>query len=307
MKFVQPEIFLIAKSKPDDAEISRWMTHLGCDPDVVERYAVGTVRALGHGEAAIKTSGERLVELMGRRCYLSFQPGKLNPNVSKIREDIAEYCDNILKSGHGSVLEHVYFTFAIEGVSRVFTGEMNRHRAGVAISEGSMRYIRYIDIPLTETPLLTMTAEDLADPEYIEFMNATSGYNVAHLKSVAVKKQQTRELFQKHAEITEHYYSEFCAIWHDELKPESKFSFKKHVTSLGRRIIPMGVATGGVWTANIRALRHICTMRCSEAAEEEIAVVAGKILKVMMTEEPILFHDFHLNDKGFWGPEYSKV
>ena len=262
---------------------------------------------LPDGESALKTSGERLVELMGRRCYLSFQPGKLNPNVSKIRDDIKEYCDNILKSGHGSVLEHVTFTFAIEGVSRVFTAEMNRHRAGVAVSEGSMRYIRYTNIPMSETPLLTMTAEDLADPEYIEYMHATVDDNVSHLKSVAVKKQQTRDLFQHHAELTERAYNDFCIIWRDELKPESKFSLKKHVTSLGRRIIPMGVATGGVWTANIRALRHICTMRCSEAAEEEIAVVACKILKVMMHEEPILFHDFHKNDRGFWEPVYGKV
>lgn len=301
MKFVQPEIFLIAKSKPDDTEIRRWMTHLGCDPAIVDRYASGTT------DVAVKSDGERLVELMGRRCYLSFQPGKLNPNVSKIREDIAEYCDNILKSGHGSVLEHVYFTFAIEGVSRVFTGEMNRHRAGVAISEGSMRYIRYTDIPLAETPLLTMTAEDIADPDYIAYVNAGYDDNIASFDSVAVKKHRTRELFQRHAEQTERDYAEFCAIWRDELRPESKFSFKKHVTSLGRRIIPMGVATGGVWTANIRALRHIATMRCSEAAEEEIAVVAVKILQVMMREEPILFHDFHLNDRGYWEPVYAKV
>ena len=74
-----------------------------------------------------------------------------------------------------------------------------------------------------------------------------------------------------------------------------------------RRIVPMGVATGGVWTLNVRALRHVCAMRCSAAAEEEIAVVAGMILERMMREEPSLFGDFHVDPEGYWRPVYNKV
>lgn len=296
MRFVKPEVFLIAKSKPDDDEIRRWLTHINCPPGTVAKYANG----IG------KKDGERIVELLGRRCYMSFDPG-MNPNVTKIREDIADYCTNILRSRHGSVLAHVSFTFTIEGVSRVLTGELNRHAVGAAISEGSMRYIRYTDIPLVETPLLTITDEDKQDPEWQEYTNASSGENIAHLKGTAVKKQRTRELFKRMFEIDEGGYREFCEIWAEELRPESKFRDKKHVTSLGRRFIGMGVATGGGWTYNIRALRNICEQRCSEAAEEEIAVVAGKMLEIMMREEPSLFHDFHLNDSGYWTPQFSKV
>ena len=82
---------------------------------------------------------------------------------------------------------------------------------------------------------------------------------------------------------------------------------KAYGSSLMRRIIPMGVATGGIWTLNIRALRHVCTMRCAESAEEEITVVAGKMLEIMMKEEPSLFGDFHPNEKGYWTPKYDKV
>ena len=39
------------------------------------------------------------------------------------------------------------------------------------------------------------------------------------------------------------------------------FHEKKHKTSFMRRFAPDGVATGLVWTANIRALRHTIEMR----------------------------------------------
>jgi len=281
MRFVKPEVFLIAKSIPEKSELSRWLKSLGCSPQTVDHYADGSTA----GEC-VKTNGERITELAGRRCYLSFEIG-LNPNVQRIRADIAEYCENLLRVGHGSVLEHVTFTFAIENVSRVFTGEMNRHRAGMAISEGSMRFIKYNDIPIVETPLLTVTEADT--------------------HATILKKQHTRDVFETIVRSIERAYDDLAFIWKDELKPESKFADKKHITSMMRRIIPMGVATGGVWTANIRALRHLCTMRCAEPAEEEIAVVCGKILEIMMREEPILFGDFHPNEKGYWTPKYFKV
>ena len=306
MRFKQPEIFLIAQTKPNDSEIARWLQYLGCDDETVQKYSSGKARITGgFDEGAVKTHGERIVELAGRRCYLAFQKG-LNSNVQRIREDIAEYCTNILKQKHGSVLEHVYYSFAIEGVSRVFTGEMNRHRAGMAISEGSMRFIAYDDIPLTETPMLALTDSQI-DDQLREYMAATVDDNVSHLTSLPVKKQRTRELFRECCYQIEHYYKQLRVVWNEELKPESKFKDKKHITSLLRRIIPMGVATGGVWTGNIRALRHLCTMRCAESAEEEICFTATKILEVMMREEPTLFGDFKQDANGFYAPVYEKV
>ena len=302
MKFVQPEVFLIAKSTVQDAEVAEWLRRLGCSEQTISNY--GDTRD-SHG-LSLKTNGERLIEMAGRRCYLSFQPD-LNPNVTRIRADITEYCENILRQSHGSVLEHASFTFAIEGVSRVFTGEMNRHRAGVAVSEGSMRYIRFNDIPCTQTPLLTITDTDKEDDDYKKYERMNMDGNILSLNSVAYKKARTREVFERLFGFAEMCYSDLQCIWYDELKPESTFKWKKHITSLIRRIIPMGVATGGVWTMNIRALRHICAMRCSEAAEEEIALVAGKMLEIMMREEPSLFGDFHLNEKMYWTPKYAKV
>lgn len=287
MRWVKPEVFLIAKTVVNNEQVARWLRHVGCNDEVTKKYSDSYT-------ADMKTDAEKLIELAGRRCYMSFEPG-LNPNVTKIREDIAEYLTNILKSGHGSVLEHPTFTFAIEGVSRVFTGEMNRHRAGVAISEGSMRYIRYNDIPIVDVPSIQPQPPKPINPNYETLEDP-----------IYTQKVRTRSLIKAAAEYAETYYSKLIEVWKSTLEGK-EFAGKKHITSMLRRIIPMGVATGGVWTFNVRSLRHMLTMRAAEAAEEEIALVAGKMLEIMMHEEPILFGDFKMQENGFYKPTYVKV
>lgn len=271
---VEIKVYLLAKSQVTQNGPHDWLDGLGVSDSAQNRIL------LNH------SSAERIVEMAGRRCYKSFEVG-LNPNVEKIREDITEYIDNILKVGHGSVLEHVTFTFAIENVSRVFTGEMNRHRAGMAISEGSMRFIRYEDIPYW----IPISIRDHADDD----------------TNTLYKKLQSRIFFGEVFLFVEQKYAEIAALWKHELSPESKFKAKKEITSMMRRIIPMGVATGGIWTGNLRALRHIFEMRCSPAAEEEILLVATKMLNVMQQEEPRFFGDFNTGDNGFSAAKYKKV
>ncbi len=232
-----------------------------------------------------------LIAMAAKRCYMSFEAG-LNPNVTKVRKDWVEYIDNILKSGHGSVLEHSSYTFAIEGVSRVFTGEMNRHRAGVGISEGSMRFIRFDDIGYWLPTSITVQEGEDVSPE---------------TKKLMLKKLRSQSIFARAFKQAEENYKELMEIWSEELAPESPFKDKKHVTSMMRRVVPMGVATGGVWTLNIRAVRHVMAMRAGPAAEEEIFHVFSRIAKMMVENEPMLCGDFTQNSDGFWAPKYPKV
>src|SRR5262249_3501873 len=98
-------------------------------------------------------AGELLVEFGGRACYRSWEPG-LNPNVTRVRTDRREYLRNILRSAHGSVLEHASYSFALRNVSRVATHEIVRHRAGAAYSQESLRYVRLVDIGFRVPPAL---------------------------------------------------------------------------------------------------------------------------------------------------------
>lgn len=50
--------------------------------------------------------------------------------------------NHIVKSGHTSTLEHLNFTFAIEGVSRSLLAQLTRHRH-MSFSVQSQRYVKY--------------------------------------------------------------------------------------------------------------------------------------------------------------------
>lgn len=292
------EIFCIGRTQVDRDEVQKWLAFLG-------------VRDFTIPEEGTISNPALLIALAAKRCYKSFDT-TLNPNISKIRKDWGEYLDNVLASGHGSVLEHAVYNFAIENVSRVFTGEMNRHRAGWAISEGSMRFIRFGEsVPYWE-PDSIKGPDCLGPTDEYDLTNhylweLIDDFEIGTYDTVDKKKHATRLLFERSFIGQRDLYKCLELIWGDELSPTSKFSEKKNITSMMRRIIGMGVATGGVWSGNMRALRHVMTMRCEPAAEEEILHVFSRIVVMMKEKEPLLVGDFEKDDKGYWRPKYKKV
>jgi thymidylate synthase (FAD) len=74
-----------------------------------------------------------------RTCY-----SKLSPSTMQEASDEAMYSliENTLSSGHHSVLEHISFTFSLEGVSRALTHQLVRHRIA-SYSQQSQRYVTY--------------------------------------------------------------------------------------------------------------------------------------------------------------------
>ncbi len=290
------EVFFISRTVADRDEMRRWLEFKG-----VEGYEFPPPETV--------TDAGLTIGVAAKRCYMSFDTSQ-NPNLSKVRADWGEYLDNVLKVGHGSVLEHATYTFAIENVSRVFTGEMNRHRAGWAISEGSMRFIRFGEnIPYWEPSSIQghRALDAQRETEMIRIAMNLSAPVLPEFTSVEEKKHATRILFAAAFADQQRTYSILERIWADELKPESGFKQKKELTSLFRRIVGMGCATGGVWTGNIRAIRHVMTMRCEPAAEEEILHVFSRIVVEMKKREPMLCGDFEQDPQGFWRPKYKKV
>lgn len=302
MRNVEIKVFCIGHTEANNHEIREWLDHIGATN--YEWPQNDSVHPQGFHNAL--TGAESIIGLAAKRCYMSFEPG-LNPNVTKVRKDWHEYFENILKSGHGSVLEHATYTFAIEGVSRVFTGEMNRHRAGVAISEGSMRYIRFTDIPWWIPVSLRLTNQE---EEAWKIGNDPHGEwdsdEQADRYDLAKKKMATQNAFAQVFAYCEVVYTDLVKLW-DIDNPENKFHLKKVLTSCLRRIIPMGVATGGVWSMNLRAVRHIMALRTSEHAEEEIALAISQIGKTLVEREPRLLCDFTQTPEGCWIPKYTKV
>lgn len=262
MRSTSPGVYLVARPNIDWDEVERYLLSVG-GSDWSERVM---------GERG--PDAERLVEFAGRLCYRSWTEG-INPNVKRVRRDSGAYLRNILSSAHGSVLEHANFTFIFQDVSRVFTHELVRHRAGTAISQESLRYVRLNDIPFRH-------------PAYVK--------DDARLKEAADELLYKMEEFQR---LT----AEVMGL-DDE---SSTFRTKKEITSAARRYAPIGLSTSMVWTANLRTLRHVIALRTAPAAEEEIRTVFDRVARIMKDEVPGLFEDFRVLDDGSWVPEYPKV
>ena len=239
------------------------------------------LNALGVSEDGAKRfaeappSAETLTELAGRLCYESFEIG-LNPNVTKIRGTNKEYLENILLKGDGSVLEHGQVSFAFLNVSRILTHELVRHRVGIAVSQESLRYVRLKEIKIW-----------LPD----ELMEATKD---AMIKAA----RQSEEAYLKLAET----------IPWDKMNMDAK----KRMTSALRRILPDGLATNIIWTANHRTIRWVIEMRTDPSAEVEIRMLFDQVAQICKRDFPNLYQDFERTElpdgTGSWKPKFrSKV
>jgi len=262
MHETQPTVHLIARPQLEVDGLRRYLDSVG--------GASWLDRRLDEADGR-PNAGELLIEAAGRACYRSWEPG-LNPNVTRVRTDQTEYFANILRSAHGSVLEHANYSFALRNVSRVFTHELVRHRAGSAFSQESLRYVRLTDIGFRVPPAL----EPVRD-QVISIVEQLEEFQASAAQELGID---------------------------DEGIP---FHTKKEVTSALRRLAPLGLSTDILWTANVRTLRHVIEMRTAPGAEEELRVVFDLVARVMREEAPGLFQDFERDGDASWVPTYRKV
>jgi thymidylate synthase (FAD) len=105
----EPRVYVVGRVAADSAEIERFLQEHGLT------WSTDT-----------EVGAETLCEVAGRLCYMSFGQG---------RKTNAEYLANLIEMQHGSVLEHAAWNLLITGVSRSFTHELVRHRAGFGYTQ----------------------------------------------------------------------------------------------------------------------------------------------------------------------------
>jgi thymidylate synthase (FAD) len=262
MRDTTPSVYLVARPSIDVAGMRGYLADVGGCSWLDRRL----------DEAAGELNdGELLAEFGGRVCYRSWEPG-LNPNVTRVRTDKDEYFGNLLRSLHGSVLEHANYSFAFRNVSRVFTHELVRHRAGSAFSQESLRYVRLTDIGFRMPPALEPIREQV-----VSLVEQLEEFQVSAAEALGLDEEGV------------------------------PFALKKEVTSALRRLAPIGLSTDILWTANVRTLRHVIEMRTAAGAEEELRLVFDEVALMMKSEAPGLFQDFDRSEDGAWIPEHRKV
>ena len=95
---------------------------------------------------------EQLIEYAGRKCTAT---------TDKTSNNTANFVKARIKQGHTSILEHVSFTFEIDGISRSCLAQLTRHR----IASFSVASMRYID---QQFQTYTLPEEVKANPEALE-------------------------------------------------------------------------------------------------------------------------------------------
>ncbi len=255
----EPRVYLVGRPSLNTDGLARFFDDEGVN------FLIKGKPVNGDGEKHPRTwnadtdnAAELVCMTAGKICYDAYGKG---------RNEIQPYLANIINLGHGSVLEHANWNFIIAGVSRVFSHEHVRHRAGVAISQRSQRYVKENMAAQIAQPIVEANPE--AKKIWVEtILKAQESYDkLIKLLSADLKEQI----------------------------PESTLRIKT-VRSAARGIMPNSTETYVFWSANARALRHYIELRSSQHAEIEIRRVAIQLLKIMRKEAPNIFGDYETRE-----------
>jgi len=244
MKIIrEPSIYIIGKQTINSEEIEKFMQ----DNEV-------------SWKTDTEIGAEMLCEVSGRICYMSF-------GARQGRKTNKEYLINIIESQHGSVLEHAVWNFIICGVSRSFTHELVRHRAGWGYSQLSQRFVDESETDFIEPDLISEDSE--LHKIWIECLeNILNDYKL-------ILEKLTEKVDKKYQKL-------------------SQVMKKKLVRQTARSILPNATETKIFVTANARALRHFFELRGSMSADVEMRKVAVKMLRLMQKEAPNMFSDYKI-------------
>lgn len=158
------------------------------------------------------------------------------------------------KLKHKSVLEHLVYTFTIDGISRACLQELARHRIA-SLSVKSTRYT--LKELLGEEAFTPITDETLARAsKYIVF---SQNKEILALSMTALETLRNK--------VTH-------GLSNDILKP----------------LIPECYKTSLVWTINARSLQNFLSLRLSPQAYPEIQALASNILKNIPDEHKFIFN-----------------
>ncbi len=212
------------------------------------------------------TPDQQLVKTAGQVCYASYGPKRT------YNEDVDKYVMNIISSGHGSVLEHVNYSFLLYGISRSLSHEDVRHRAGTAYSQLSQRYVSGRVLRFVERP----------EYQNDEWLHKDFEETIDFLANKY--EQRSEYLLQKQKSGDQ------------ILSADAMTDRRKKVQQAARSVLPNETETVMIMTGNIRAWRHIINMRANEHAETEIRQAMFKVFQILNQVAPTMFQDFEVID-----------
>ncbi len=210
-------------------------------------------------------NAEQLVAAAAKLCYSS---AGISDVVEKLDAEKTEKFLNMLASiGHESPMEHVCFTFGIEGVSRSLLAQLTRHRIA-SYSVKSQRYVTEGAFTFVIPP--EIEADEKAKAIYLSAME----------RDQADYDALTEILFQKH-------FAEMVSLGEDEKSAKTKA--QKKAIEDARYVLPNACETKLMATFNVRSLHNFFAHRLCERAQWEIRAMADEMLRLVKEVAPTLF------------------
>lgn len=208
---------------------------------------------------------EKIAATAAKLCYSSSDIGSLMEGLTD--DKIESFIDMLVSIGHESVMEHVSFTFGIEGISRACSHQLVRHRIA-SYSQKSQRYVNENDFDFVTPPEIENSPE--AKAEFDRMIN------------------EITKSYSKIADIlTDSHKERFIAEGMDEKNASSKA--RKLANEDARFILPNACETKIVVTMNVRSLFNFFRHRCCNRAQWEIRDVANEMLKLCLQVAPHIF------------------
>lgn len=207
----------------------------------------------------IPTDGQVVALSAIRTCYSPNKPSEIvalegekyfkQKAIKGEGKEVDRLIRHIVGSGHTSTLEHLTYTFSVEGVSRALLAQLTRHRVGFSFSVQSQRYVKF--------------SSD----------SKSQGFDYVVPEKVKTKGGTVEEAY--------HIIMNDIQEWYDHLIgigiPQED----------ARSILPNAACTNLVLTVNLRSLLDFYSKRRKgKGAQHEITELAERLREEVVKVEP---------------------
>ena len=208
---------------------------------------------------------EKIISAAAKLCYSSSGVAEVLDGLDK--EKVEKFLKMLMDLGHESPVEHVSFTFGIEGVSRSLLAQITRHRIA-SYSVKSQRYVKEGQFEFVTPPAIAEDSE--AHKLYLDSMS------------------RAQETYNKLADIlSEKYLKENLGAGMQE--KQAKNQAEKKAIEDARFVLPNACETKMIVTMNARSLMNFFHHRCCSRAQWEIRALADEMLRLVKEVAPTLF------------------
>lgn len=209
--------------------------------------------------------GEKLIAAAAKLCYSPAGIADIDENLDG--NEVESFLSLLMDLNHESPMEHISFTFGVEGVSRTLTHQLVRHRIA-SFSQQSQRYVKLKQFEYIVPPAIE--GDEKARSIFLKAMEEDQKY---YDEIVDI-------LYKKH-------YEEYIKDGHSEKQADSRA--EKKAIEDARYVFPNACETKIVVTMNARALINFFRLRTCNRAQWEIRELAILMLKEVKKVYPVLF------------------